>query len=1071
MSVVNEHISISKEIATKDDLDFAYLRARGIEYIEAFAGNLWTDYNSHDPGITMLEVLCYAISDLGMRISMPIENLLASPELGKGLTGQFYKPEQVFPTEPVTALDYRSLFIDIKGVRNCWLRTYDHTVHVDFLNDRLSYNEFAFTSVPTEQKDEYLFKGLYKLLVDFEAFDENYTDEQIAKAKEELIDKIWEKYHAHRNLCEDLITIEEVKAECISVCTNIEVHPEADEEWVKAKIIREINRYLSTDIKRYTIKQLLDRGYTTDEIFEGPLLENGFIDPAELIEAELRKEVRLSDIIQIIMNIEGVKLIKEISISQCKKTKDGSDEKQTLVSTTEDSKSNAWFICLPDDCKPQLCKKSVMNFFKDVLPLNINEKRVERYLDEIKEDEELAAIIDDEDKQLPYPRSQYVSPSEYTTIQNDFPDTYGIGVHGLVTRVTEKRRIQAKQLQGYLLFFDQILASYFKQLSKVRELFALDTNLSKTYFTQVVEDIRNVDLLFDDYEDQPEEVLTELLFEELDNNIDRRNEVLDHLLARFAERFSEYTFLMKGLFGSATEEIILQNKEQFLKDYEEVSKEKGKAFNYYQQVDKNKKPINLWETKNVSGFQKRAARLLGIKDFKRRSLSSSFIDIYNYKSDSGQQVFRWRIKDHNGNIVLSSSDDYASIHAASEELHFAVFQIIQTSERDIEIGLAKNDFEEKIIGNLRIQKSPTGKFSFDVINPEANPNGVDYVVAMRFNFISDIVTFRKMVLQTIQFMKFTFSEEGIFLVEHMVLRPDITQPNNEPFLPICTDKGKDSCSIDPYSFRVSVIIPGYTYRFANPDFRNYMEEVIRRELPAHILPKICWVGHRDGNLENENQEFIIRAERDRNKAIETLKTELEELDPTAFNSEIEAEIASAEIFTQIAQAKLNTENTIVSYLTTLAIEEVGVSSEDQQQLDKLVDERTSIEQEFIVKEKAIATGDLSPEKLQLELLKLQEKFYLKRTEKQQEIKDFLSPLAIKKNDLKEFEIAYKAYLEAKTQETLMGQQQPSEALQALIDAMQQLNTIYPQGRLLDCDDDSDALDGKIILGRTNIGTL
>ena len=45
------------------------------------------------------------------------------------------------------------------------------------------------------------------------------------------------------------------------------------------------------------------------------------------------------------------------------------------------------------------------------------------------------------------------------------------------------------------------------------------------------------------------------------------------------------------------------------------------------------------------------------------------------------------------------------------------------------------------------------------------------------------------------------------------------------------------------------MFPGWTSRFSNIDFRNYMEALIRRELPAHILPKICWIGHMEGMLE------------------------------------------------------------------------------------------------------------------------------------------------------------------------------------------------------------------------------
>lgn len=35
--------------------------------IENTSHDEWTDYNVHDPGITMLEMVCYAITDLGIR--------------------------------------------------------------------------------------------------------------------------------------------------------------------------------------------------------------------------------------------------------------------------------------------------------------------------------------------------------------------------------------------------------------------------------------------------------------------------------------------------------------------------------------------------------------------------------------------------------------------------------------------------------------------------------------------------------------------------------------------------------------------------------------------------------------------------------------------------------------------------------------------------------------------------------------------------------------------------------------------------------------------------------------------
>ncbi|MGO4710545.1 hypothetical protein AB4Y90_15865, partial [Chryseobacterium sp. 2TAF14] len=59
----------------------------------------------------------------------------------------------------------------------------------------------------------------------------------------------------------------------------------------------------------------------------------------------------------------------------------------------------------------------------------------------------------------------------------------------------------------------------------------------------------------------------------------------------------------------------------------------------------------------------------------------------------------------------------------------------------------------------------------------------------------------------------------------------------------------------PYTFRVSVVLPGFAYRFQDPDFRRYAEMVIRQEIPAHVLAKICWVGDRFSDKETAQNDL------------------------------------------------------------------------------------------------------------------------------------------------------------------------------------------------------------------------
>src|SRR5262245_59577183 len=87
----------------------------------------WTDYNTHDPGITILEVLSYAITELAYRTNFPIADILRSGAQ-QALSDDPY-PDQPFFTarailtvNPTTPDDFRRLLIDLDTVRKAWVR-------------------------------------------------------------------------------------------------------------------------------------------------------------------------------------------------------------------------------------------------------------------------------------------------------------------------------------------------------------------------------------------------------------------------------------------------------------------------------------------------------------------------------------------------------------------------------------------------------------------------------------------------------------------------------------------------------------------------------------------------------------------------------------------------------------------------------------------------------------------------------------------------------------------------------------------------------------------------------------
>src|ERR1043165_5682436 len=103
-------LTIAKERASEPELDQAQLYAAGLSHVRRLASRIWTDYNVHDPGITTLELLCYALTDLSYRAEFPVKDLLASEADNAGeMAKQFFTARRILPNRALTLLDYRKL--------------------------------------------------------------------------------------------------------------------------------------------------------------------------------------------------------------------------------------------------------------------------------------------------------------------------------------------------------------------------------------------------------------------------------------------------------------------------------------------------------------------------------------------------------------------------------------------------------------------------------------------------------------------------------------------------------------------------------------------------------------------------------------------------------------------------------------------------------------------------------------------------------------------------------------------------------------------------------------------------
>ncbi|WP_300038638.1 hypothetical protein [uncultured Roseobacter sp.] len=90
---------------------FSELRRVAVDYAQQASGEIWTDFNLHDPGVTLLEQTCFALSQVAWQAQLPMRDLLTNPR------GHFcfhdlalFRPRKVLGTLPVQRRDLQTWF-------------------------------------------------------------------------------------------------------------------------------------------------------------------------------------------------------------------------------------------------------------------------------------------------------------------------------------------------------------------------------------------------------------------------------------------------------------------------------------------------------------------------------------------------------------------------------------------------------------------------------------------------------------------------------------------------------------------------------------------------------------------------------------------------------------------------------------------------------------------------------------------------------------------------------------------------------------------------------------------------
>lgn len=782
--------------------------------LQELAGEAWTDYNAHDPGVTLLEQLCYAITDVAYRIDLDITDLLATDE---GQAFEYaYGPPAILTVNPVTLLDIRKVVIDVPGVKNAWVEK------VGQPQPPLYYHpsDCSLHLVAADNAEPVVIKGLYRITFEKEEFGQDTGARLLANVKKKL--------HACRGLCEDFEEIRLLDPEAITLHGSVMIGHIEDVELLVAKVMFRLDSYLSPRIRFYTMQQLQDKGRRIDEIFDGPALTHGFIDDEELLAQDKKTAVHVSELIRELMTVEGILVVNEL-----------------LVSTGSSQSLEEWILKLDPAKTPRLDFKgtlSSLTFLKKGLAVKVDEPRAHQlYQKMLMADRYKPLEPAFRDILMPDPEDWRLA--DYYSIQNQLPVMYGIGEYGLPDSATETRHKQARQLKAYLVFFEQLLADYLAQLHHVKDLLGFETLEGKSFFKQsligVVPGLEEVLVSEEAYD-------AFLAVDEEEIPGARRNRFLNHLLALFGENFHSYSMLQHSFAKDKRQSALelIRDKSLFLKEYPALSRDRGRGCDYLR---------DSWDTSNVSGLEQRIARKLGIRDYTRRSLSTTTTEGFHLVEHVLLRPHPQDVHQYTDGLTTRKITSFAPGHTTGWTKCITPDHCLQPG--DVITIKGADAYAGKH------QAHPTGLDSFEIDCPFGGDAagrviwrhaGLDTRYLVLTHPIQSFAAANLTHFTTCQApghgleakdrirIVGTAKYEGVY---------QVTNPTEDTFdIPIAyqADKGQGRWVLenglkDPYSLQLTLMFPGWVGRFQDDRFRHYVQQVVRQETPAHLTVYIQWM--------------------------------------------------------------------------------------------------------------------------------------------------------------------------------------------------------------------------------------
>ena len=101
---------------------YSRLQKQTIDMLQQLSGKVWTDFNVHDPGVTIADVFNYALYELHYVFQFPFESFrnIAPDNVPNYVSEDLFGVKDMCGESIVTASDYERLVNEnVRGVSEC----------------------------------------------------------------------------------------------------------------------------------------------------------------------------------------------------------------------------------------------------------------------------------------------------------------------------------------------------------------------------------------------------------------------------------------------------------------------------------------------------------------------------------------------------------------------------------------------------------------------------------------------------------------------------------------------------------------------------------------------------------------------------------------------------------------------------------------------------------------------------------------------------------------------------------------------------------------------------------------